>query len=69
MSASYAHTLIFSFPDCHRDITITKVIDRADVEAVAEMRFQIQCWFCEKTRDVPGYFARSHSVKECCTEK
>jgi hypothetical protein len=69
MPINYVHMLTFSCPDCHRDITITTVIGRANVEAVAEMRFQIQCWSCEKARDVPGDFAYSHSVKECRTDK
>jgi hypothetical protein len=33
------------------------------LEVVDEMRFQVQCWSCEKTRDVPGHFAQSHTVR------
>jgi hypothetical protein len=68
MLPHYAHTLTFACPDCQQDITITRVVEYASLEAVDEMRFQIQCWSCEKSRDVPGYFAQSHTVKECRTE-
>jgi hypothetical protein len=64
MAVRYAHTLLFACPDSHRNISITSVSDRSNIEAVDALTFHVQCLSCQKSVDLPGYLAKTHSVKE-----
>jgi hypothetical protein len=65
---SYAHTLQFACPDCHRKVAVTRLSDYYNLEDVQREQFQFACSSCRKTFDLPGYFAETHSVTESATD-
>jgi uncharacterized protein YbaR (Trm112 family) len=62
MALRYAHTLVFACPDCRRDISVRR--DHSNIEAFAALNFHMQCLTCQKIVNLPGYFAKTHSVIE-----
>jgi len=64
MAVRYAHTLLFVCPDCNRSVSVTRVNDDKNLQALEEYQFQLTCVTCQKDFERLGRSAAAHSVQK-----
>jgi hypothetical protein len=68
ISVGFAHTLLFTCPDCGFPIAISHVSDEHNLEMVASLWFQLDCRYCQTSSVVFGAIAKQHWVNEFTPE-
>jgi hypothetical protein len=64
MSVRYAHTLLFTCPDCSLPMAISLIRDEKTLEMVDGQTHHVECRYCKTASELPGVTAKTHWVNE-----